>query len=378
MDLKKYLGYIGCAVVVLIVFAFAAIWSYFQRGETQKNPQIAYDVCGTIPSEYKKIFNDSGNRWKVKPAFLAAIFYAGEHGNSWPKYEEHAALGTSLNPKPHNCDSDVGCIRGPMQIGEKNWPNWTSGAYDGKQLPIERIEWTKDAIDVAAWHLAVTGAGGNTTDLDKLRDAASIYNSGRPWSKGQNIQETNKYVKRVIEAYQNFECSVQIAGLENFSQYYLSQRDYGSVIENDGCKATTRAMMLNYILGKPNAVTVPYSYGLSGNKEAETKGPGAGKVSLIELGASPPLSKIECYLNNKIPVAVGANSNAVDSTLSNSPRFTSRTHWVVVTGIDGKQFNIADPYFTNRTRFSWQALLDPNASIGAFVYVPVGKENMCQ
>ena len=170
---------------------------------------ITGGLCENVPEPYKTIFDQAGDKWNVQPAFIAAIFYAGEHGNSWPTFEEHAPLGTSLNPNPHNCGSGVGCIRGPMQIGEKNWPNWTRSAY-GNPLPLERIEWTRDAINVAAWHLAMTGAGGNTSDLNQLRDAASKYNSGRPWSAGQAIPETAKYVPRVIAAFQKFLCSEQM------------------------------------------------------------------------------------------------------------------------------------------------------------------------
>lgn len=211
MDLTKLLKYVGCFALVLIASSAAAVVIGFQKGELGGFQQGSGQICGQIPIQYNALFTKSGDKWKVQPAFLAAMFYAGEHGNSWPEFAEHAELGTSLNPSPHNCNSDVGCIRGPMQIGEKNWPNWTRGAY-GSSLPLERIEWTTDAIDVAAWHLAVTGAGGNTTDLNKLQDAASIYNSGRPWSIGQGIPETSKYVPRVIEAYENFYCDPLVAG----------------------------------------------------------------------------------------------------------------------------------------------------------------------
>lgn len=229
-DLKKILGYIGCVGAVIIVAVFAAVWQGFHKGERGNLNQGNAGLCQNVPIQYSTIFESSGNKWKVQQAFIAAIFYV-EHGKSWPNYEDHAAVGTRLNPTPHNCTSDVGCIRGPMQIGEKNWPNWTKGAY-GKELPAERIEWTKDAIDVATWHLAMIGAGGNTTDLDKLRDAASKYNSGRPWSVGQGIAETAKYVPRVIEAYQNFYCT-SLAGSGDIVR--VAQAELGTKEDYDNC-----------------------------------------------------------------------------------------------------------------------------------------------
>lgn len=197
---------------ILLVLAFlqqgvgvAGLSGWIDKNSVNSGTSSANIVCGTVPDQYKAVFDWASSKWNVRSAFIAAMFYAGEHGNSWPRYEEHAKLGTSLNPTPHNCNSDVGCIRGPMQIGERNWPGWTKGAY-GSSQPADRIEWTRDSIFVAAYHLAMTGAGGNTGDLDKLRNAASIYNSGRKWGDPRLKPETLRYVPRVIDAYLSFLC----------------------------------------------------------------------------------------------------------------------------------------------------------------------------
>jgi cell wall-associated NlpC family hydrolase len=159
------------------------------------------EICTQVPEPYRTIFAEAGDKWKVQPAFIAAIFYAGEHGSSWPPYEEHAPLGSHLNPQPHDCNSGVGCIRGPMQIGEKNWPSWSNGAY-GTNLPLDRIEWTKDAIYVATYHLAMIGAGGNTTDENKLTEAAAKYNGGtNPSNFSYEV-----YAKNVLTAFRKFHC----------------------------------------------------------------------------------------------------------------------------------------------------------------------------
>lgn len=170
-----------------------------------------------VPEGYRDIFLQAGQKWAVQPAFIAAIFYAGEHGETWPTFEDHASLGSALNPKPHHCGSDVGCIRGPMQIGERNWAGWSKGAY-GQSTSAERIEWTADAINVAAWHLAMLGAGGNTTKPAKLIDAASIYNSGRPWVISSLFKsgETRNYVKRVTKAFNKFYESPDVGGDANY------------------------------------------------------------------------------------------------------------------------------------------------------------------
>src|SRR3954462_1933417 len=39
----------------------------------------------SVPEPYNKIFTAAGTKEHVSPAFIAAIFYAGEHGNSFPK-----------------------------------------------------------------------------------------------------------------------------------------------------------------------------------------------------------------------------------------------------------------------------------------------------
>lgn len=147
-------------------------------------------ICGTVPPEYQTIFEKAGDKWKVQSAFIAAIFYAGEHANSWPNINGPWAS----SPKG---------AQGPFQFMPATWnSNKQDGDGDGK-TDVQNI-W--DSSFGAAYLFANLGAGGNTDNLDTLMDAASKYNSGRPWSIGQGIPETAKYVPRVIAAYQSFKC----------------------------------------------------------------------------------------------------------------------------------------------------------------------------
>lgn len=217
------LAAIGIFVIIAGLAMMGANW-----GERNTGKKVA-GLCENVPEPYQTIFAQVGDKWKVQPAFLAAIFYAGEHGNSWPKFEEHASLGSSLNPNPHDCGpSGDNCVRGPMQIREKNWPSWSKGAY-GNALPLERIEWTRDAIYVATWHLSMIGAGGNTTDESKLTEAAAKYNGGNtPPAYSYEV-----YAKKVLTAYKKFYCPV-FAG--ECSESIIEQaKKYVGIPYCDGC-----------------------------------------------------------------------------------------------------------------------------------------------
>lgn len=196
-DLKKILGYVGCVGVVIVFAAFAAVWIGFHRGEEGDLTQGSTGLCKDVPMPYKSIFEAAGDKWKVQPAFIAGIFVgewrsvADSNYKKWPDANQT------------NWDNSPRGAQGPFQFMPATWDsNKQDGNGDGK-MDVQNL-W--DASFAAAHKLAMSGAGGNTTDLDKLRDAASKYNSGRPWSIGQGIRETSLYVPRVIAAYQQFYC----------------------------------------------------------------------------------------------------------------------------------------------------------------------------
>lgn len=194
MDIKKMLGLIGCAAMVLIMIAFAAVWIGFHRGEEGGYEQGAVGLCTDVPVPYKTIFETAGNKWKVQPAFIAAIF-VGEHRSiadsnykKWPDADQQ------------NWDSSQAGAQGPFQFMPATWESHKQdGNGDGK-MDIQNL-W--DSAFAAAHLLADNGAGGNTTDVDKLRNAAGQYNGGHNW---EGKKESTDYVARVIPAFNNFFC----------------------------------------------------------------------------------------------------------------------------------------------------------------------------
>ncbi len=138
-----------------------------------------------IPDVLKPIFTNAGNAFNVSPAFIAAIYWK-EHGRSFP------------TEGPWAC-SDAGAC-GPFQFIPSTWAAY---AQDGDGDGNADINSIPDAAFAASKMLGADGAAG-TTDVSKLEDAASIYNSGQPWSVGQSYSETANYVPDVISAYQKF------------------------------------------------------------------------------------------------------------------------------------------------------------------------------
>lgn len=235
MDLKKYIGYISCLIVVLIFFAVAAVVIGFNRGEKGNYQQGATgQLCSEVPKVYADIFKVAEKKYKVNAAFLAGIFSV-EHDQP----EEYRAGYTTATPKDtawpeKNGDpkavtkwktSSAGAL-GPMQFMPCTWDGWTSprcsggsgqgtvetdpqivkqyggigqdGNGDGKADP-QNIE---DAVFAAAHYFDTLGAGNNTTDENKLREAAAHYNGGT--NPGKYAYEV--YAKNVLEAFHKFSC----------------------------------------------------------------------------------------------------------------------------------------------------------------------------
>ncbi len=146
----------------------------------------AAGLCETVPDPYKDIFSQAGNKFKVQPAFIAAIFYGGEHGNSWP-----SANGPWATSKAG--------AQGPFQFMPGTWnSNKQDGDGDGK-MDVQNLY---DASYGAANLLANLGAGGNTKDEDTLREVAAKYNGGNhPPAYSYDV-----YAQNVLKAFEKFYC----------------------------------------------------------------------------------------------------------------------------------------------------------------------------
>lgn len=200
---------VGCIVGgVLILFLGVIGIGIFGQNSGSSLGQTTGDGSlrnvGEIPESLKVVFEQAGAEYSVSSAFIAAIFWK-EHGETWPTEGPWAS-----SPKGAN---------GPFQFIEKTWEGWSCGTYDGvfesdpsKICPAgygqdgdfdgkADVQNLFDSSFAASELLGANGAAPYTTDLDVLRDVASRYNSGKPWSQGQSIPETADYVPAVIEAY---------------------------------------------------------------------------------------------------------------------------------------------------------------------------------
>lgn len=119
----------------------------------------------SVPSPYNAIFTAAGNKFDVSPAFVAAIFYGGEHGNSWPDPPPPYGHGAPWATSPTGA-------QGPFQFEPYTWPTYAQdGNGDGKKDPQD----LQDAAFAAADLLAHLGARGTTSE-SRLRQAAADYN----------------------------------------------------------------------------------------------------------------------------------------------------------------------------------------------------------
>lgn len=204
--------FIGCGLIAAIfvgIFGMASI-IVMTGGDSAyglENSSGNLANVKDIPDELKPIFTAAGNKHQVQPAFVAAIFYK-EHGENFPVSGPWASSPAGAN--------------GPFQFIEKTWEGWscpgnTNGIFetdpskicagygqDGDGDGVADVQNLMDAGFAAADLLGANGAAPNITDIETLKNVASLYNSGKPWSKGQGISETADYVPAVIEAYQRF------------------------------------------------------------------------------------------------------------------------------------------------------------------------------
>lgn len=208
-------AFLGMLCFILIIAGLAL----FIDLKSEKKPisgEGSGGLSSQIPEPYNTIFSQAGyngNKWKVQPAFLAAIFNI-EHGqpqeyksgynpisppdHAWPeKSPGHPENVTKWKSSPKKA-------LGPMQFMIGTWEGYKQdGNADGKK-DVQNI-W--DASYGAAHLLDNLGAGGDTTDEKKLIEAAAHYNGGNsPPAYSYEV-----YAKTVLENYHKYQSPV-IAG----------------------------------------------------------------------------------------------------------------------------------------------------------------------
>lgn len=193
----------------LLVFAFSCVFTLifesplyglglFWMNKSGLKPGYSGDYgkglyVTNVPDPYKQIFLEAGEEFDVQPAFIAAIFYGGEHAESWP------------NSNGPWASSPRGA-QGPFQFIPSTW---NGHKQDGDDDGIMNVQNLSDSAFAASHLLSQIGAGNNTTDPSKLIDAAAKYNSGRAWIISCTFKETRKYVPRVMKAFNNFLASTR-------------------------------------------------------------------------------------------------------------------------------------------------------------------------
>jgi hypothetical protein len=182
----------SCSFVSFGVFAavllFAAVFAIFGAGSAPAaTPGGSSNVSNQIPSVLQPIFSKAADKHNMSVNFLGSIFWK-EHGESWPTSGPWATSPAGAN--------------GPFQF---ILSTWAAHKEDCNGDGVEDVQNINDAACGAADLLAAIGARNvfdtSPASLASLRDAASKYNSGQPWSVGQGIPETFDYVTSIIPEY---------------------------------------------------------------------------------------------------------------------------------------------------------------------------------
>lgn len=145
----------------------------------------------SVPEPYNGIFTQAGQRHNVAPALVAAIFFAGEHANSWP--DPPPPYGTG----PQWAQSSAGAT-GPFQFLPSTWNSYKDDGNGDGNADIMDLA---DAAFGAAKYLGANGGtigsvdgtpGAQPGEGPSIRNAIWHYN------------HANWYVERVFTAYQQF------------------------------------------------------------------------------------------------------------------------------------------------------------------------------
>lgn len=140
----------------------------------------------SVPAPYHDIFISAANAQGASAPLVAAIFFAGEHGSSWPNPPPPYGTGGPW------ATSNKGA-NGPFQFLIDTWEGQYNNGYkrDGDGDGDMDIQDLVDAAHGAASYLAASG-GKPGADTAALRGAIFEYN------------RANWYVDNVMEAYNVF------------------------------------------------------------------------------------------------------------------------------------------------------------------------------
>ena len=309
-----------------------------------------------VPQPYAQIFSAAGAKYAVAPAFLAAIFYGGEHGNSWP-----------IPPPPYGsgpawASSSAGA-QGPMQFIPGTWSKYgVDGNGDGK-VDVEDLT---DAAFGAANYFANGFHVANTTDEQKLRKAAADYNGiGNP---------NSSYSNNVWAAYLKFSggspgsgtasasssCPSGSGGVDGYQNPYRDIKNLTAMRIDEGVDYGGDGPI--YALGPG---TVVYA-------RSNTGWPG-GTFIIYQLSAGAAKDKYvyvaeNCTVLVKVPQSVDATTPLC--TLHSTWPF-SESGWADGSNVDlAAAFNVYSPDGT-ATAFGWnfnQLLVKLGAPSGTFQF----------
>ncbi len=338
----------------VIIFPILLVGNYL-GGKLDKatGGALASGVCATVKAPYSEIFRKAGAKFGVQPAVIGAIF-VGEHRSikdssyqNWP------------DPAGPWATSPAGA-NGPFQFINSTWQFYQQ---DGDGDGDKDVQDLTDAAFGAAAFLAKIGAGNNATGEEAIRNAASRYNSGKPWAEGQNITETSNYVTNlVLPAFQSFYCpvgSTSIAGTfdptgtgtNGVPIYRQGDPRYANIqlvpgnktFSYWGCCPTAAAMVMRYygaavdpiIIGKITAANFyePGQGTAHGTAWLRAIGSpyGLNSQRQIDVGGGQNWDQVIALLRDKKPLIARGDSGA---TGKNVAPYTAGGHCIVLTGYD--------------------------------------------
>lgn len=216
-----------CVAFVLSLAFGASAFGFRGEGEVAPNTEgIGGQLSGCeIPDNYLKVFNDATTGYKVSPALIAAIFYAGEHAKSWPDINGPWAEGQPTSD---------GTAKGPFQFKDGTWTQY--------------------------------GMGGNVQDInDAAKGAANMFDKNIANGKGdiehniknaiKNYNKSDEYVNTVYDQFQKFEKCLKDTGSSSGDKttgfikekiqtsWYQKKNDTGDPVVSDRGKDPTGVVL---------------------------------------------------------------------------------------------------------------------------------------
>ncbi len=140
----------------------------------------------SVPGPYHDIFIAAAAKHNAPPAIVAAIFFAGEHGHSWPDPPPPYGGGKSWETSYANA-------QGPFQFLPGTWGEYgDDGNGDGKKDIQDLTDAAFGAANYLAANGAVIGAPDGPRGTPSIENAIWLYN------------HSQKYLDTVMQAYHEF------------------------------------------------------------------------------------------------------------------------------------------------------------------------------